>query len=159
MTYVAEINIGNFSEFFENNFVVNGNYFLSVLNSNNTSPLYITCGSNNPTTGFERNTYTTFGYRLLEIAAVNIFLHAQSRAAIANDTDIVNSYYNSIIQQTSDAFNNENQLNSNYSRYYMNLTLNIQTVGTEANYMGPIGGRANFVQTNIFMIITNQATL
>jgi hypothetical protein len=158
MTYLVEINIGNYSEFYGNNFVVNKDYFFNVLNSNNTSHLYITTGSNNPTTGFERNTYTTFGFRLLEVAAVNIFLHAQSRAAIANETEIMNSYYDSIINQTSNAFNNENLQNTNYSRYFVNLSLNIQTVGTEDNYTGPIGGRANYVQTDIIMVITNQLT-
>jgi hypothetical protein len=109
--YVLFLNVSNYGTFFsekayEDNInyinqeiLVNTTYLQAILNSPNTSVVMRGIyGKNDSITGLENTTnssgvYTSstknFGYRLLELAALNIFGAATARAAIANDTDFI----------------------------------------------------------------------
>jgi hypothetical protein len=110
--YVVFVNVLNFGSMFtqksyedyvnqvNQNVIVNTNYIQSILNGNDSSPvLRGMYGKVDPVTGLEQITNTSgtysmtqkqFGYRLLELAALNIFGAATARAAIANDSEFIN---------------------------------------------------------------------
>jgi hypothetical protein len=122
----------------------------NVWNSNVSSVLYrgdygnneLTCGMEklvyNSTSGEVISTQNTIGFRLLEIVAVNIFNNAKARAAIANDSEFINStiseaissdtLYNSLNNQLSTAFDTDkfNIFNQyvNTSRYNASVNNN-----------------------------------
>ena len=75
-----------------------------------------TAGSN-PTTylGVETNAQN-FNFRLLEMAALEIFGHAKARAAIAND-NLFNNYNSLVTTHLSTAFLNQNVRNSFFEQY------------------------------------------
>jgi hypothetical protein len=80
--------------------IVNTTYLETILNNAHSSPVMRGIyGKNEVVTGLEEVTNTNgvysaglqpYGYRLLELAALNIFGAATARAAIANDTDFIN---------------------------------------------------------------------
>jgi hypothetical protein len=109
--YVIFMNIINYGKLFINksyvdtidsvnhNVIVNTTYLQTILNSPNSSVVMRGIyGINENVTGLENVTYSgnvytsntqNFGYRLLELAALNIFESAHARAAVANDTDFI----------------------------------------------------------------------
>lgn len=117
--YVVFVNIGDFDILFQSktyedfndqvnqNVIINTTYLQQILNSPNSSVvLKGYYGSTDLTSGLEEvvttsvgtapndvTTYTSgtqrFGYRLLELAALQIFNSATARAAISNDTEFM----------------------------------------------------------------------
>ena len=88
--------------------------------------------------GTETDTDQTFGFRLLEIAAANVFGHCRARAAISNDESYQNlsiattySTYtgdlaNVLTNQMSDAFNSEvDSVFNQYVDYVNNATYGV----------------------------------
>jgi len=154
--YLLYVNVGNMASMFSNASYsdylnsVNVNLSLNkawvtnnVWNSAVSSVLYrggsgsseLTCGMEklvyNNTGGLNKvvSTQNTLGFRLLEIAAVNIFNNAKARAAIANDTQFINgtipeaisndTLYNSLSNQLSTAFSTDK---FNIFNQYVNTT-------------------------------------
>lgn len=157
MNYVIEINIGDFNLFFNSNVTVNTDYYYNILTQNKSSPVYLAANSTDNTYNFETDTYTSLGYRLLEITCVKLFKNAKSRAAIANKYNLMNENYESIVSQTSNAFNNANLTNRDFTNmaFFLNFVYNFTTIGTENNYTGSIGNSPNFVSTNILLVISD----
>jgi hypothetical protein len=163
--YVVFINVGNMANLFTNasyqdylnqvnvNITVNQAWAFNNVFNTGASILYRGGnGASENTNGMERlffnsignvDTVTSsnksLGFRLLEIAAVNIFNNAKARAAIANDTDFINGtvedrirpgqwLYNSLSNQlansfATDKFNIFNQY-VNTSRYNTSVDSN-----------------------------------
>jgi len=152
--YLLYVNVGNMASMFSNasysdylnsvnvNLSVNKAWVTNnVWNSAVSSVLYrggsggseLTCGMEklvyNNTSGEVISTQNTVGFRLLEIAAVNIFNNAKARAAIANDAEFVNgtipeaissdTLYNSLSNQLSTAFDTDK---FNIFNQYVNTT-------------------------------------
>lgn len=109
--YVVFLNVSNFNTFFNTkyyedftnqvnqNIIVNKVYLQSIFNSPNSSVVFRGLyGQNENVFGLENVTNTSgiytsgtrnFGFRLLELAALNIFGSATARAAVSNDTDFI----------------------------------------------------------------------
>lgn len=109
--YVIFLNVSNYNSFFtqkqyqdntntvNQSIIVNKSYLQNILNSSNSSVIFRGLfGLNDNITGLENVTNTSgiyssnlrhFGFRLLEIAALNIFGSATARAAVSNDTDFI----------------------------------------------------------------------
>jgi hypothetical protein len=165
--YVVFINVGNMANLFTNasyqdflnqvnvNITVNQAWAFENVFNTGASVLYRGgTGASENANGVEKLMYNnasgqnavistnrSLGFRLLEIAAVNIFNNAKARAAIANDTDFINGtvidrsssvpnswIYNSLSNQLATAFNTDkfNIFNQyvNTSRYNTSVDSN-----------------------------------
>ena len=184
--YVVFLNVVNYNMLFSEksyedftdqvnqNVLVNTTYLQKILNSANSSVvlrgLY---GANENVTGLEGVTYSggnylsdskTFGYRLLELAALNIFNSATARAAISNDSAFiygsgVNEYtgqgetagtgnlYSSLANQINYAFNVES--NNVFNQYVNTWRYN---GSSDVNEYVPY----NFDKTNFQIYMTYQ---
>jgi hypothetical protein len=189
--YVIFVDIGEFNTLFQSktyedfndyvnqNVIINTTYLQQILNSTNSSVvLKGYYGAEDLTSGLEEvetstvggiSTYTSgtrnFGYRLLELAALQIFNSATARAAISNDTEFIygsgeNLYtgqgetsgdgnlYSSLANQINYAFNVEsnnifNQYVNSWRYQYSNDINQYQTY--------------NFDQSNFQIYMTFQA--
>lgn len=184
--YVVFLNIGSYTSLFERrtyedfinqvnqNVIVNTTYLQTVLNAPRSSVVFRGLhGAADPVTGLENVTndngnYSSdlknYGFRLLELAALNIFSSATARAAIANDTEFIygsgsNLYtgqgeisgtgnlYSSLANQINYAFNVEA---NNIFNQYVNTW---RYVGSnDVNQYVPY----NFTTTNFQILMTYQ---
>jgi hypothetical protein len=184
--YVIFLNVGSYGSLFSHktyedfinqvnqNVIVNTTYLQTVLNSPASSVVFRGLhGANDAVTGLENVTndngnYSSgvknYGFRLLELAALNIFSSATARAAIANDTEFIygdgtNLYtgqgetsgtgtlYSSLANQINYAFNVES---NNIFNQYVNTWRYIGS--NDVNQYVPY----NFTSTNFQILMTYQ---
>lgn len=181
--YVVFVNIGDFSTFFANasyedylntvniNLTIDNAQVNSLLNTCIASVFYRgSAGASDLGCGLEKLSYdgTTFtstkntlGYRLLELAALQIFNNGKARAAISNDTDYINgtitdsahdnkALYTSITNQLYNAFVNDK---FNIFNQYVNTGRyeNSNDYGVYKNF--------NFTGVNIQVLLTFAGTV
>jgi hypothetical protein len=77
-------------------------------------------GTNTNSQGILSSTAENFNFRLLEIAALEIFGHAKARAAIGNDQDF-NNYQNVVSAHLYTAFNSNQSLRNEFFEQYVQL--------------------------------------
>lgn len=184
--YVIFLNIINYNFLFNTksyidntdtvsyNVTVNTIYLQGILNSPNSSVILRgTEGLNDNVSGLENvlfssNVYScttqNLGFRLLEIASLNIFNNARARAAVANDTDFIygkginyysgqgetggnSNLYTSLANQINYAFNVEahNIFNQYVNTWRYNASVDVNKY---QNY--------NFDNTNFQILMTYQ---
>jgi len=167
--YEVNMNIGSWTDFFQaanyqqnssnNDLVdvylkVNKNYVIERLTNHHSFNLHQGQGSSASTLGTD-DTNQTFGFRLLELAALSIFGHARARAAISDDNDYTEltlpgsgttstgtSYTNYPLKdilsnQIYDIFDHDvNTIFNQYVNYnhYQNVNLNNNDVDTPVNF-------------------------